>query len=281
MAIIRQSLTETANTFSQNQTLNGTANTAPNQTEASASSLMTRSLAGTEPFFNLGACYRPASLAFGNTGAGSMAMSAILPGTNSLASIASGTTATGYGRATLGQGLSTYSTYSGGGIGFGGRRIGVATRFFIGIRSPNNLIRLIVGGNGAVPPTADQNALSNNGFGWESRFTGTNEHEVRLFAHNGTTYSTSSWQSLSTATVSGDWLYNAVYISVVSNGAGLITCFHGLNGNRNLSSFTLSGGPIGNAPNPTSYVDLVCVNGATPANGWSIGLTDAMFITNL
>jgi len=59
MAIIRQSLTETANTFSQNQTLNGTANTAPNQTAASASSLMSRTLVDDEPFFNIARCFNP------------------------------------------------------------------------------------------------------------------------------------------------------------------------------------------------------------------------------
>lgn len=275
MAIIRQSLTETANTFSQNQTLNGTANTAPNQTAASASSLMTRSLASDEPFFNLGACYRPASLTYGF--AGTSAQSSQIAGTNGLAVIGSGTTATGYGRATLGQGLSTFSNFSGGGINFN-RKIGVATRFFIGARTPNNLIRLIVGGNGAVPATADQNALSNNGFGWEIRFTGT-DTEVRIFVHNGTTYSTSpSWQNLG---VTGDHLYTVMYLAIYSNAAGLITCFYGINGNRNLSTITLSGGPTGNTLFANSYVDLVCVNGSTPSNGFTLALTDALFTTNL
>jgi hypothetical protein len=45
-------LLETANTFTQNQTLNGTNNVAPNQTAASGSSLITRDL-GDARFFNL------------------------------------------------------------------------------------------------------------------------------------------------------------------------------------------------------------------------------------
>jgi hypothetical protein len=276
MAIIRQSLTETANTFSQNQTLNGTANTAPNQTAASASSLMTRSLAGTEPFFNLGACYRPASLAFGNAGAGSSAIT--FQGSNTQAWIGSGTTATGYGRVSLTNGFGTHPTnMSGGGITFN-RQIGVAVRLFFSLPNLNSLTRMVVGGNAGVPATADQNALSARGFGWEVRRNGT-PYEVRLFAHNGTTYSTSSWQSLETATASSDWLYNAVYISVVSNGAGLITCFHGLNGNRNLSSFTLSGGPQLPSAFANNSADLVVVNTTTPLNG-SVALTDTMLICN-
>jgi hypothetical protein len=44
-------LLETANTFTQNQTLDGTNNTAPNQTAASGSSVMTRDLVDARAFF--------------------------------------------------------------------------------------------------------------------------------------------------------------------------------------------------------------------------------------
>jgi hypothetical protein len=262
-------------TLSQDLTLNGTANTAPNQTAASASSLMTRSLAGTEPFFNMGACYRPASLLLGSAGTSSTATT--IAGQNALASLNSGSSTSGYARATLGRGLSTAPAFSGGGITFA-RKMGVATRFFIGSRNLAPRLRMVIGGNGAAPATADADALSVIGFGWESRLNGTTQ-EIRIFSHNGTTYSTSpSWQSLG---ATGDNLYNAYYISIYSDGAGNITCYYGINGTRNLSTITLSGGPTGAGDPTNSYVDLVVTNSSTATSNYSIILTDAMFITSI
>jgi hypothetical protein len=261
--------------LTQNLTLNGTANVAASQTAASDSSLMTRSLSGDEPFFNMGACYRPASLLLGSAGTGSSATT--IAGQNALASLNSGTATSGYSRATLGRGLSTAPAFSGGGITFT-RKMGVATRFFMGSRNADPRIRLVIGGNGAAPATADADALSVVGFGWESRLNGTTQ-EIRIFSHNGTTYSTSpSWQSLG---ATGDNLYNAYYISIYSDGAGNITCYYGMNGTRNLSTITLSGGPTSAGNSTNSYVDLVLTNSSVATTNYSIILTDAMFITRI
>jgi hypothetical protein len=261
--------------LTQNLTLNGTANVAASQTAASDSSLMTRSLVGDEPFFNMGSCYRPASLLLGSAGTSSTATT--IAGQNALASLNSGSSTSGYARATLGRGLSTAPVFSGGGITFA-RKMGVATRFFIGSRNLSPRIRMVIGGNGAVPATADADALSVIGFGWESRLNGTTQ-EIRIFSHNGTTYSTSpSWQSLG---ATGDNLYNSYYISIYSDGTGNITCYYGINGTRNLSTITLSGGPTSAGNSANSYVDLVLTNSSTATSNYSIILTDAMLITRI
>jgi hypothetical protein len=186
-----------------------------------------------------------------------------------------GSSASGYARATLSRALTTVSSYSGQGIAFG-RKLGVAVRFFVGQRPTDHLIRMVVGGNAGVPATSDANALSSVGFGWESRNNGGTQ-EFRLFAHNGATYSANSaWQSLGWVS---DSLYNAAYIAVYSDGAGTITGFYGNNGNRNLSTITLSGGPTtpGNATN--SYVDFLLVNNSAGSGvGYSATLIDSMLI---
>lgn len=268
-------LKDAANTFTQNQTLNGTNNVMPNQTTAASdSSLMTRALVRDESFFMLGSNFFPRSFAFGNTGAGSSA--AAVAGDHRLAFMNSGTATSGFGRVTVSRGL---NNTSGGGIRFGGFVIGGATRVVYNLNSSSgaldNRIRFIVGGNGGTPATADNDALSVVGFGWEIRSV-VGGQEWRLFAHNGTSFTGGAWQS---ATVSSFTLV-PVYLSVVSNGSGSVTGYFAVEGSRTLSSSTISGGPTtsGNATN--NYVDFVVVNSSTgtPVSVSNVGLCEVQII---
>ena len=290
MAIIRQSLTETANTFSQNQTLNGTANTAPNQTAASASSLMSRTLVDDEPFFNIGRCFSP--LPVPSTG--------VLRGTASVNTngyyvnvvVPVNAAASSYARASLyRQPTAIYPDFDGtpNGIDFS-KRLGFMLK--IGYRSfsatldpsPTSLnstyLRVYMGGNGGVPAVANANALTNRGFGIEvtdidSCADGCAQDQFRIFCHNGTTYSTSAWFNLPTQGSFGGT------IGVVSNGAGTITAFYGSDINRpTIVGSSLTGGPTTSGPNTLNWLDAVVVNSNAPtfSSEMNVFIQNAMII---
>jgi hypothetical protein len=182
---------------------------------------------------------------------------------------------------TLSRSFTNVANLSGGGIQFSGWTLGVALRIGTGFLTPSardERIRLIVGGNAGTPATADNDALGVVGFGWELQSTAT-ATEWRVFAHNGTTFSTSAWSSFD-PTLSG--LGSPLYFAVISNGAGTITGYHAPLGSRTLSTITLTGGPTtgGNATN--SFVDLVSVASSTGApSGLACMLWDGELIARL
>jgi hypothetical protein len=277
MAIIRQSLTETANTFSQNQTLNGTANTAPNQTAASASSLMSRTLVDDEPFFNIGRCFSPLPVpSTGTAGGGTVSVN-----TNGYyvnVGIPENAAASSYARASLyRQPTAIYPNFvtPPNGIDFS-KRLGFMLK--IGYRSyngtfssspttlNNTYLRVYMGGNGGVPAVANANALTNRGFGIEVTdidfcADGCLKDQFRIFCHNGTTYSTSAWFDFPTSPAGS---FGGT-IGVVSNGAGTITAFYGSDINRpTIVGSSLTGGPTTSGPNTLNWLDAVVVNSNAP-----------------
>jgi hypothetical protein len=270
MAIIRQSLTETANTFSQNQTLNGTANTAPNQTAASASSLMSRTLVDDEPFFNIARCFNP--LPVPSTG--------VLRGTASVNTngnyvnllVSGSTAASSYARASLASVATNESGFSYGvRSGFMMRARAVGTG---GFPTPNTLIRVIMGGNAGVPAASNANALTASGYGFEIGQTGDIEDSngfIRAFCHNGTTYTAGTQQGIS-FDVLGTF-------GIISNGSGSVSLFYGAGQNRPLAIQTISGGPTGQVAN--QWLDAVVVNSsaASSANSASMTISDMKIIT--
>jgi hypothetical protein len=121
-------------------------------------------------------------------------------------------------------------------------------------------VRIIFGGNGAVPANADSDALSNRGFGIEFRLDSGN-YQYRLFAHNGTTYTTSpSWQ-----TITGNppiWSRPCAVV-IESNGTGTISAWVQAGWGtsldlRNITPHSITGGPTTNGGG--TYVDCVAVN---------------------
>lgn len=292
MAIIRQSITETANTFSQNQTLNGTANTAPNQTAASASSLMSRTLVDDEPFFNIGRCFSP--LPVPSTGVLRGTASVNTNGNYVNLSLTEGIAASSYARASLyRQPTAIYADFGGtpNGIDFSKRlgfmlKIGYKSLNFTLSSSPttvnNTYLRVYMGGNGGVPAVANANALTNRGFGIEVTdidfcADGCFQDKFRIFCHNGTTYSTSAWFDFPTfpqGSFGGT-------IGVVSNGAGTITAFYGSDVNRpTIIGSSLTGGPTTSGPNTLNWLDAVVVNSNAPtfSSGMEVTIQNAMII---
>ena len=274
MAIIRQSLTETANTFSQNQTLNGTANTAPNQTAASASSLMSRTLVDDEPFFNIGRCFSPLPVpSTGTAGGGTVSVNTNGNYVNLL--MVNSAAVSSYARASLARNISPVQGFSAGTSLDFLQRVGFMFKGIAAGANMSNLTnpaisRIIVGGNGGVPAASNANALTNLGFGielWGYDSSGDSDfvQYVRAFAHNGTTYSVGSWVSINP--------FVAGSFGAISNGAGSVSLYYGLGLARPTIIQTISGGPTTPLGTTSNWVDAVAVNGSAATTGNSAVLT--------
>jgi hypothetical protein len=177
-----------------------------------------------------------------------------------------GTAANGYARMSVARGLNRLPTVTGTGINFS-LPIGGAFLIFAGCypAAPEKSFRIIFGGNASVPAPADSNALSTRGFGMEIKYE-SGSPKWRLFAHNGTTYTTSpNWQTFPGNPSSLD---DFVACVIESDGAGTINARVGyaVGPNldlRNATAHSISGGPTGIGDQNNSYVDLVVVNPST------------------
>jgi hypothetical protein len=262
---ILTSPTLTSPTINSDATFNGSNNTAPNQTAASAASLMTRELSDARylGFANL-RVIQSNTVSVANSGAGSSASG---NDTQWYARGNPGTADNGYARMTVARGLNNLS-FSGNGIRFF-LPIGGAFLIYAGCfpDSSEKSFRIIFGGNAGVPAPADSNALSTMGFGMEIKYE-SGSPKWRLFAHNGTTYTTSpSWQTFPGNPSS---LGDHVACVIESNGAGTISARvgygYGPNADlRNAAVHSITGGPTALGDLTNSYVDLVAVNPTTGA----------------
>lgn len=200
----------------------GTNNTAANQSKfaASASTLMVRDGAQWEQLMmmhklrigHLGAAERF------NNGAGSVAA---YDGGN--IQLNAGTAAGGYARALIFTQL-TINSGSGAGINYARPiSLGVSIQQMYPATADGVALRVFAGAGYTVTPAgSNQNALTDRGFGFEI-YTVSGVHKLRLFAHNGTTYATSSaitWGdggSLSSLIVTSDGLGNIAIYGAVGN----------------------------------------------------------------
>ena len=203
---------------------------------------------------------------FGNTGTSSTAAET---GARGGAICSSGSSTSGYARATLAQSFNQTSS-SGGGIRFN-KAISVAgvAGIFCGT-SATSRTRLVVGGNGGVPATADANALAVVGFGVEFRFLSGEDCECQLFAHNGTTYATSGWSGA----IAGALNRITAFI-VASDGAGNIALYlsYGTGAAGRPSStaiLTLAGGPTTQGNTTNNRIDWIATNDSTGSPSASI-----------
>ncbi|RYD50073.1 MAG: hypothetical protein EOP85_00330 [Verrucomicrobiaceae bacterium] len=242
-----------------------------NQQPTTPSSAMNRELVDVSPMWTIGRIRRLGAYAFGNFGTGSSNGVAYGAGT---AALNSGTANSGYARASLGRGLTTASGFSGAGIHFQ-RPMAIAVLLNVAAFPASNqtAIRLVVGGNGNVPATADANALTVHGYGVEIGWdASTTRAGIRLFAHNGTTYVTSPWWNNGWG--NNHWLH----LIAISDGAGNISlCMSngGLSVSRPSTTpiLTLAGGPT--VMSTGQYVDLVAVNSTTGTQSVAVAVFDA------
>jgi hypothetical protein len=214
-------------------------------------------------------CSRSPGALVGNGGAGS---NSVAPNAEFFGRAATGTDANGYGRITVGRGVNNIPVMTGSAI-IWNRYLAGAFLFSGTLQNPDVRIRIIFGGNGAVPANADSDALSDRGFGIEFR-DNSGTRQFRLFAHNGTSYTTSpAWQ-----TVPGNpQLWDRPCAVVIENsGTGTISArvqagWGASLDLRNVTPHSITGGPT--TFGGGSYVDCVVVNpGAAVSQGSNFAL---------
>jgi hypothetical protein len=184
-----------------------------------------------------------------------------------------GTGATSYAKASWNSSFATITQSTGGGINFG---LGVGL-YAWGLFSHDTslaagqAIRIILGDDAAstIPANSTQNALTTRGFGFEI-YNDSGTKKIRLFAHDGTTYSTS-------AGVSGyQFFYTySMQFYVKNDSAGNVYLYFAENSSTNglvpalpaSPIITLAGGPT-SATSAKRYVTANIVMDGTnnPAN---------------
>jgi hypothetical protein len=237
-----------------------------------ATSLMTRDDVALESFYTLGSVFRVlATPSFGNSGTGSGASQAA---GDRWAAIGSGTSNSGWGRVTIGRGITTLPAASGAGINFA-QKLGVSIVCWINraaTTDDGNIFRLRFGSDNT--PVADGvDAVSYRGFGVEIKSRGSS-HDWRVYGHNGTAITYSAWTN---ASLINDLLYARLCLSVMSDGAGNITARLGQNGSRTLSTITTTGGPTSAGASTQAFIEAHVANSTTGTTNLAAALYDALF----
>ena len=187
-----------------------------------------------------------------------------------------GTTATAYGKTAYSSSYSQLTQRSGAGIdltsGVGVYGVGL---FTIGTSVAGQAFRMIVGDDSQSTPPANSvtNAISTRGFGFEI-YNDSGTRKVRLFAHDGTTYSTSSgvagfnFSSLSTLYLF--WVKNDsagnVYLHMVETTGGfpafpadpIITMTGGPTANTSAKRYVTGQAITDGTNNPASANAVLC-----------------------
>jgi hypothetical protein len=230
-----------------------------------SNSLITASDKLSDDFYGIGKIYSPIyqSRNSANSGAGSSVTQ------SSGLRVNAGTTNAGYAHQTISYepiGGAYYIRYD--------RRCGVSVNlqyFKTTVSDPLGVVRLFYGW-GYTYPNADSNALTAKGFGMEITSNGTN-HVFRVFAHDGSTFSASSWVSFGDGNAS---LYNRM-VSVETDGSGNITGYISQeNGAASFYTATLSTSLSGTASGANAAVALVAVNNASGSpTGFITQISDA------
>lgn len=254
--------------FSENAVFNDTANTMPNQLPETSDAIMTRGLSVKEIMFSQGVLRGIWGSGFNTSGTGTAAAT-----DNSGFSVAGSTTASAWQRAANTRTITTNPGYTGGNNA-ANVPFAFATCGFIQMDATDNTeMRVVCGDAGsAAPPAFGSNRLTARGFGFVVYYSTTNaRREVKLFAHDGTTYVESASGVAIQALSPSSWVQNLI---LSTNGAGTIKLFTGVNASGNTGGkrtdstpiLTLSGGPsTGTFGGP--YLSTIIVNSATPPTG--------------
>lgn len=184
------------------------------QAATSANSAMTRVLADKNIMFNVAKVriLPTANMNYNTIGAGTSASNG-LDGLGLTGSL----TASAFTRAVLTR---VWTTFSGSTGANNLCSVPVAFAFFgmFNLQATNTVIRFIVGDAGSgAPALPSANAISGRGFGFEIFFDSV--PKIRLFAHDGTTYTTSA------AVNSGTSFNQSTSLLIASDGAGNLKLF--------------------------------------------------------
>jgi hypothetical protein len=234
-----------------------------------ATSLMTRNDVDAAAFDNFGTTIRVTNPTFSATPTGGTSGSTF---PHFIAVLACGTSANGYARASFNRGLNQVPGLTGNGITFS-QPVSVAMKLTGYFENSTTKFRLIVGGNNGVPATADNDALSVVGYGFELAINASNFVTIAAFAHNGTTFvkATPTVTSLTRDSMAAQF---STFV-VSSNGTGTITVQYKTGRTVNSTS-TTTGGPTTAGILANAWVDAATVNGASNAANTRISIQDFM-----
>jgi hypothetical protein len=230
-----------------------------NAVPATDDEIIVRQRSAKESFYSIGTVrnivYPPS---FGTSGTGSA--TAVTDAGNRLFSLNSGTANSGWARATLARGVSTAPNVTGTGINYN-KKLGISIAFTTGksnFTNTGNVTRIVFGTNQTA--TADGvDPLSALGFGIEFRANGSS-HDIRVFGHNGTSISYSSWVNSGCPSSVASAVHT---LGLESDGAGNLFGFFAVNSSRTLVTVTGTGGPTGTGTSANSYVDVQSCNSAS------------------
>jgi hypothetical protein len=132
--------------------------------------------------------------------------------------------------------------------------------FSAALQNPDARLRIIFGGNGAVPANASSDALSDSGFGVEFRVNSGNR-QFRLFTHNGGYYTTTTWQTIA----DNPPIEERLCAVIIENNRAENSFFAWVGTNLDLRNTPPHAQQTGVALDPGggSYVDCVIVNPST------------------
>jgi len=162
-------------------------------------------------------------------------------------------------QAVLNQMWNSTSGYSGAGNDYS-KAMGYSAKTAFFIQGQDSAkVRYIVGMPSTNSPLADSDPISTHGFGVEFRRGAGSTYEWRVFGHNGTTLSASSWTSTG-ITYTTDPRTVAVY----SDGSGNITAYTATEGSTNYTTATTTGGPTTtNGDTSSAFAGISCVTNAS------------------
>jgi len=160
-----------------------------------------------------------------------------------------------------------YGGYSGAGPDYS-RAIGASIKLaFFANGQNSSIVRLLVGSPSSISstPYADQDPLSNHGFGVEFRRGSGSTYEWRVFGHNGTSLTASTFTSTGIT-----YTTDPRTIAVYSDGAGNITAYTALYGSTSYTTATTTGGPTATAGGMSTYTSIqVATNDSSYVSGAS------------
>jgi hypothetical protein len=171
------------------------------------------------------------------------------------------TTANAWAQANLYRGITNEVSWSGGGIEFA-RKLGVSFRCaFLASGTQAQSIRFMVGGRANSVQAAGSNPIVSRGFGVEIRSRTGTTLEWRVFAHNGTSFSASSWSDIPSNATS---VYTKE-LYIYSDGSGNIEAGIDDRGGDGSTWTTKSttGGPTANGNSTYPYITHEVVNAAS------------------
>ena len=161
-----------------------------------------------------------------------------------------------------------YGGFSGAGADYS-RAIGVSIKAAFVLSGEDSCrARLLVGSDSTLGTYADEDPLSSHGFGVEFRRGSGTAVEWRVFAHNGT--------SLTASTFTSTGISNSMdprTVAVYSDGSGNITAYTATYGTTSYTTATTTGGPTTTAGGMSKYTSIqVATNDSNYVSGAQVKL---------